>query len=631
MKGEPDKLRMRVVLMYLVACVRRAVPRHGPAAAYSMKSDMTELLRLETELSEHDQLYYNEAAPRVSDAEYDALKARAEAIRARAGEEERRVVGAKLSGTFAAARPHTTRMLSLDNLKRKPKESDEDMIERWLVKTRKASKGEDLGGIVAEPKLDGLSVSLRYEGGVLTQAATRGDGTQGDDVTANAQVVHGVVTSIGADDVEVRGEVMMSKRTFARLKDELGFTSARNAAAGSLRQLESATTEARNLTFVAHDVVGVDEAYSRKRKLLREWGFLVASPSALCETALELATYFDELQSLRSTDDFEWDGAVYKVESQVARDTSGATAKAPRWAVAHKFDDEAPVAATRLLGIKVSVGKRGGLTPVADLEPVRLGDVQVAKATLHNTAYVRTKLEGVRTGDPVLVRRAGDVIPQVVGPAATTDSGEPGFGEWLPPLECPSCGTPTVELSDGERECPAAFDCPAQAGQRLSHLISRSGLDLGAGLGKKKLQQLVDVGLVKDGADLLGLESADEIAALDGWGKKSAAKLLDAIAARRQRPVPLATFVYALGAPRLGKSTAAAVAAASGTWGTLWAALTDDTPEAAAERDRLSAVRGIGPATVEALRAFAVDPRERDVAERTAACLAILDDPGVRR
>lgn len=456
-----------------------------------------------------------------------------------------------------------------------------------------------------------LHFRLRYEAGVLAQAATRGDGTQGDDVsvyadtvdterqvTENARGVTGVVRELPeAVTVEVRGEVVMPKAIFERLRGTMSFTTARNGAAGSLRQRNASVTRERGLTFVAYDIVVPisqdNESYAKKRLKLTTWGFAVATPStevvlsdsdndALESAASKLAAFHEELASAREKLDYEVDGVVYKVDSAAARFATGATNKAPRWAIAHKFDDDSAVAATKLLGVRVTVGKRGALTPVASLEPVRLGDVDVKSASLHNAATLRSVLSGLRIGETVYLRRAGDVIPQVV--AATSRSEGPGdFDDWQPPTHCPSCGKLTEPTASGDRHCPHAFECDAQAIERLAHFVSRPALDLGAGLGKKKIAQLVEERIVRSGADLLDLEShhVPRLVELNGWGRKSANTLVDAVARRRITPVPLADFAYAIGVPRLGKASAKLLAGSVPNWPTLWTALCapDDDPQ----------------------------------------------------
>mmetsp|Transcript_38587 Transcript_38587/g.123674 ORF Transcript_38587/g.123674 Transcript_38587/m.123674 type:complete len:517 (+) Transcript_38587:485-2035(+) len=501
-------------------------------------------------------------------------------------------------------------------------------------------------------------------------AATRGDGTQGDDVTANAAFVGGVVRRLAPPpgvEVEVRGEVMMSKATFDGLRrdDDTSFTSARNAAAGSLRQRDAEATAGRNLSFYAHELVfnekedeeeavAEEEAVSEEeaaeddsywgssRRKLEEWGFECAGPARLCRSAADLLAYYESERDGREGRDLEIDGVVYKLDSHRARRAAGATAKAPRWAVAHKFDADAAVAATALLAVTVSVGKRGGLTPVASLEPVSVGDVTVSSATLHNAAAVRETLRGVDVGDAVFVKRAGDVIPQIVGAAATLRP-VGHFDTWRLPERCPSCGTITVrppnaaakdfaeekDFLDDDRYCPAAFDCPAQARERLWHFFARAALDLGAGVGKKKLEQLVEASIVRDPADLLALghQTRDEALAalcgLDGWGKTSATKFLDAVERRRSTPVPYDRFLFALGAPRIGKTVAAKLAKDSFVFDDLWRILRSQDTDL---QQTLADIPGVGVAALDSLRDFARDPVEDDVARRAEALLQLHFD-----
>jgi len=750
-----------------------------PSAAET--TERAELAALRADLRRHDDLYYNRAEPELTDAEYDALRARALALERRlawssstaasgeADEDLSRTVGAKRSGAFAAAPPHLTRMLSLENLKRKGDESDGATVARWLDKTRKAARSTVVHAIVAEPKLDGLSVALRYDvTGRLKHAATRGDGRQGDDVTANAlTVARGVPERIDFStdvsggrgfeptELEVRGEVLMSEAAFAALQsaskrqndegastpaaaddsqaaaDEQqqqqqqqqpggaasaassnSFANARNAAAGSLRQHDPAVTASRNLSFVAFDVVTADDddaspgtlarlSYWEKRMQLAKWGFRVAEPvarvalpvdprvlrdrdardAAYATAGDKLAAFHARVGDTRSELEFGIDGVVYKVDSDEARRACGANSRAPRWAAAHKFDaDSRNVAATPLLDVTIGVGRRGSFHPVAKLEPVSVGLVTVQTASLHNAPHVREVLAGVRRGDEVLVRRAGAVIPQVLGKAPTASDpvvatppfhevddlagrataahqGPPAdravaaadetdapprrppvgeragdFDAFTYPATCPSCGTPTVggERTPDERYCPAAFACPAQATQRLDHFFSRPALDLKARVGKRKLEQLIAERVIQTPADLLVLGSGDvaAIAALEGWGRKSAAALVDAIDQRRRRPVALATFVYALGCPQIGATAAAKLAKAAGSWADLWAAFgaADDDDAARADRERIGATKGIGPFAVDALRAFATDPVDRAHAEKAASLLTVLDD-----
>jgi len=483
-----------------------------------------------------------------------------------------------------------------------------------------------------------VSIVLRYAAnGDLVQASTRGDGNQGDDVTANAITVQGVLTKLEPApgyDIEVRGEILMPESVFTSLQSQ-NLSTPRNAAAGSLRQLDPAITKKRKLLFIGYEILAKEGInYDEKRKKLSQWGFMLPEPwdivsfaqSNINETAVALANYHTQILKMRNDRELGVDGVVYKVNSWEACKNIGSTAKAPRWAIAYKYEDSAAVAATRLNGIRVSVGKRGILTPVAELEPVKLGDVTVSSATLHNPSNVRSVLKGVRLGDSVLVRRAGDVIPQLISSSIETET--PGdFDDWIPPDRCPSCGTEPKQIDD-TFFCPAAFDCPAQATARLVHFFSRPALDLKAGLGKKKLEQLVDNHLVNTAADLLTFGTGDDthintLAQLDGWGPKSAKKLLDALYRIRTTPVPLTRFLIALGIPRIGNACAISIAKHyEGSFHDLWSILKNK--DATEQRSQLAALPGVGPAAVDALHAFALDPADREHTERLLQLISLV-------
>ncbi|KAH8073753.1 DNA ligase [Aureococcus anophagefferens] len=477
----------------LVASERHARAR---AATRLASAAPRNLEALEAELAKHDDLYYNAAAPTLSDGEYDALAARVDALRAAHALAPRAVGG---DGVEAA-------------------------VAKWLKKAQRACKGEPLGAIVCEPKLDGLSVSLRYEDGALVQAATRGDGVQGDDVTANARAVAGVVESLGARGaVEIRGEVCVAVQTFRELAGA-DAANPRNYAAGSLRQSDAEETRRRRLRFVAHDAVGDAVAA------------VDGDDVEACAPAL--AAYHAELGARRPAVDspaadelrYEIDGAVFKVDARGAARVHG---RAPRSRVALKFEAEV-LAATTLEGVEIGVGKRGVLTPVAKVAPVAVGGVVVRSATLHNFAMLRNPARGRR----------------VQGLGAAGD---------LPVLRART----VVDEDAGRATCPNGVGCDDQAAGRLAHFVGRGAIDLASGaLGKKKLRQLVREGVARSPADLFDLlddrdAAARRLEALDGWASTSAAKLLDALEARAARPLPLADFVYALGANRVGKAAAA--------------------------------------------------------------------------
>ncbi len=636
----------------MLLCAARAFlraarpPLRRCARAYAAKSD--DLASLEKELARHDDLYYNQAKPELTDEAYDTLARKVDELRTTP-----RSVGAKRGGTLAKATPHTTPMLSLDTLK--VKDGTVQTIAKWLKKTVKACAPEAMHGIVGEPKLDGLSVSLTYEDGVLTQAATRGDGVVGDDVTE--QMLKGTSIPTQLDEAftgDVRGEVIVPVAFFRALPEGTA-VSARNYAAGSLRQKNASDVTGRGLCFVVHDVVGGADDYSERRAKAQKWGFDVAAPSIRVEVdddvpadalpdhlqacAEKLAAYHASLGEQRpppavagtqsnKTDElpYEIDGVVFKVDSCKADQQAGFTARAPRARVALKFDRDAIVVTTTLLDVEIGVGRLGALTPVAKLEPVNCGGVTVSSATLHNFDVLRASLGGARIGDRVLVKRAGDVIPQI---APAID----GKGDaWPPPKKCPRCGAPTRVTGDGQVACTAGVQCDAQAAGRLQHALGRGALDLGSGsLGAKKVEQLVEAGVLRSAADLLDFvdereASLSKLSALDGWGTTSSEKVLDALETRAATPIPLAAFVFALGAPRIGKATAKKVAGICGSWSALRRCFDPTTAADDALRAALAEARGVGPAAVEGLLEFFAGEADAAVADRLAARLEVLDD-----
>ena len=648
-------MRHRISVMLLCAAGARAYLRARQplrlarcARAYAAKDDLAEL---ETQLARHDDLYYNQAAPELTDVAYDALARRVDALKKTQGVTQPRSVGAKRGGTLAKAAPHATPMLSLETLK--VKDGTVRTIAKWLKKAMRACAPEAIEAIVAEPKLDGLSVSLTYENGVLKQAATRGDGVVGDDVTR--QLLEGCDIPTQIDDFtgDIRGEVIIPVAFFRALPKEAA-VSARNYAAGSLRQKNASEVKGRGLCFVVHDVVGLSENYGARRERAEKWGFELAAPSVTVavdydvpEDALadhleacaeQLSAYHEMLGEQRpfavagtpsnKTNElpYEIDGVVFKVDASKADARAGTTARAPRARVALKFDKDAIIVATTLLDVDIQIGRLGALTPVAKLEPVNCGGVTVSSATLHNFDVLRASLGGARIGDQVLVKRAGDVIPQIA-PAVE------GQGDaWPLPATCPCCGGPTTHTGDGQVKCTGGLRCGAQAVGRLQHALARGALDLGSGaLGKKKMEQLVQEDVLRSAADLLDFvddraTSLETLAALDGWAATSAAKVLDALEARVATPIPLAGFIYALGAPRIGKTTAKRVAGAAGSWSALRRCLDPATVADDALRVALVEARGVGPAAVAGFLEFFGDAADAAVADRLAARLDVLDD-----
>lgn len=547
------------------------------------------VLELRRLVAEHNEAYYQRDAPTVSDAEYDALMRELEDLE-RAHPELRdpssptQRPGASPVAAFGPA-PHLRPMLSLANV------FDRATLEEFAARVKKALPGQDVRYAV-EPKLDGLALSLLYEDGVLQRAATRGDGSTGEDVTANARTVASIPARLASKKghplpsrIEVRGEIVIRKEDFARLnseREELGenvFANPRNAAAGSLRQLDASITASRPLMFFAHSHGHVDprgfDSHSAFLAAAAGWGFVVSPQSSTLGSIDEVEAYHAGLEAGRDQLDVDIDGVVVKVDSAAQQELLGEVARSPRWAVAFKFKPRQAV--TRIRDIFASVGRLGTLTPVADLEPVAVGGVTVSRASLHNMDEIERK--DVRIGDLVTIERAGDVIPYVVGPLVDQRSGKER--RFRMPDQCPACGSPVVRV-EGE----AAFrctdrQCPAQFKEALRHFAHKGAMDID-GLGDKIVAQLVEQGVVKSFADLYRLD-VETLAALERTpergevgdeapakarkaiqvGAKTAAKIVAAIAASRERR--LDRLIFALGIRHVGESAARVLARAFGS------------------------------------------------------------------
>ncbi len=586
----------------------------------SVEEARAELARLAREIARHDDLYYNRSAPEIDDAAYDALRRRNARIEARFpnlrradGPSARVGAPPPPDGGFRKVR-HAVPMLSLANA------FDEADLREFVGRMRRflGLAADAPVRFVAEPKIDGLSASLRYEAGALTVGATRGDGLEGEDVTANLRTVAGVPEWLDGGArrppavLEVRGEVFMRRADFAALNaaraaaGEAAYANPRNAAAGGLRQLDPAETERRRLRFHAYAWGEASEPLGetlwKARAALAAFGFQLNEPAETCETVEALAAYHARLEAMRAGLPFDIDGVVYKADRLDWQARLGAAGRAPRWAVAHKFPAER--ATTRIEAISVQVGRTGALTPVATLAPVSVGGATVTRATLHNADEIARK--DVRVGDTVTVRRAGDVIPQIV--AVDLARRPPGAAPFAFPETCPVCGSRAVREEGGAvRRCAGGLVCEAQAVERLRHFVSRDAFDV-EGLGARQIEAFLRDGLARTPADLFRLhERAAEIAAREGWGETSVANLLAAIAARRT--ISLERFLFALGIRLVGQANARLLALHFGTLDRLAeAAAAAGDRESAAWSDLL-AIDGVGEKAVAELAGFFSEPR----------------------
>jgi DNA ligase (NAD+) len=611
-----------------------------PVSELTPEEAREELDRLAGIIAAADEAYHGRDAPEISDAEYDALKRRNAAIEA-AFPELRRAdspsgrVGAAPAGAFAKVR-HAVPMLSLENAFEEAEVGEfVARIRRFLGLDRDAPLA-----FVAEPKIDGLSLSLRYEEGRLVQAATRGDGTVGENVTANARTLSEIPAEIaGAPDVlEVRGEVYMSHENFAALnarQAEAGgrtFANPRNAAAGSLRQLDSAVTAARPLRFFAYSWGAVSEPLAETQwgalLRLRDLGFPVNPLTERAETTEAMLAHYRRIEGDRAALGYDIDGVVYKVDRIDLQHRLGARSATPRWALAHKFP--AQRATTRLEAIEIQVGRTGALSPVARLAPVTVGGVVVANATLHNADYIAGRdargqpiREGrdIRVGDWVTVYRAGDVIPKIEDVDISrrpADSAPYRF-----PEVCPVCGSDVVrEPGEAVHACTGNLICPAQQVEKLKHFVARDAFDI-EGLGAKTIEAFFAEGWVREPADIFHLEArhGEVLRGREGWGERSAANLFRGIAERRR--VPLNRLIFALGIRHVGETAAKLLARHYGTWARFREAMEAARDHAGPEWDDLNAVDGVGPTLASSLVDYFHEPANRAAIDRLAAELEI--------
>jgi DNA ligase (NAD+) len=602
-------------------------------AALDEAEAAAELKRLAAEIAHHDELYYRKDEPEISDADYDALRGRNEAIEARfphlvRDDSPSLKVGAAPVEAFGKVL-HRVPMLSLGNV------FDEEGLRDFLDRIKRFLGLESIDGLAftAEPKIDGLSITLRYEGGKLTQGATRGDGYEGENVTANVRTIADIPKLIKSrgfpDPFELRGEIYMSRAAFQRLNQEQAksgdrlFANPRNAAAGSLRQLDPGITAKRPLRFFAYGWGEVAELPAETQwdayQIFRGWGFPLNPLIRLTHSVEEMLATYRDIESGRSGIDYDIDGIVYKLDRLDLQQRLGFVSRSPRFAVAHKFPAEK--ATTKVRDIEIQVGRTGALTPVAKLDPVTVGGVVVQNATLHNEDEIARK--DVRIGDTVIVQRAGDVIPQILG--VVQEKRPKGAKRFVFPEVCPACGShasreinPNTGKEDAVRRCTGGLICPAQRVERLKHFVSRNAFDI-EGLGEKRIKELYDEGIIQSPPDIFTLEKRDKralskLAEREGWGDLSARNLFKAIEARRN--IKLDRFIYSLGIRHVGETTARLLARCYGSaeafLKAMRAAGKGRESEAFAELDN---IEGIGPTVAAAIADFFAEPHNVEVYE----------------
>jgi len=609
-----------------------------------------ELKRLAAEIAVHDKRYYQEDAPTVTDAEYDTLRQRNAAIEARfpdlvRADSPSKKVGAAPTGKFKKVR-HALPMLSLDNAFAQQDVVDFVMrIRRFL----KLSEDEKLA-FSAEPKIDGLSMSLRYEGGELVTAATRGDGAEGEDVTANIRTLEDVPKKLKGRNVpdicEVRGEVYMTKHAFLGLNErqkaagDTIFANPRNSAAGSLRQKDPKITASRPLGFFAYAWGEMSAMPADTQSGMIKWfeacGFKTNPLTKLCRTTEELIAFHRKIEEERAELDYDIDGVVYKVDRIDWQERLGFVSRTPRWGIAHKFPAERAI--TILKDIEIQVGRTGALTPVGKLDPVGVGGVIVQNVTLHNEDYIKgiggdgeplRDGRDIRIGDTVIVQRAGDVIPQVVD--VVIDKRPKNAKPYHFPKKCPCyLHTDVVreETATGEEgartRCTGEFACPYQKVQHLMLFVSRRAFDI-EGLGEKQIELFFEKKWVKEPADIFTLERKhrSELLELEGFGETSVRNLFSAIEARRS--IALDRFIYALGIRQVGETTALALARGYGSWKAFHEAglkVTKGDEETIAEMDALDQ---IGDTVIRAVAAYFGESHNRGIVERLTKEVKILD------
>ncbi len=597
-----------------------------------------ELVRLRDEILLHDELYYLKDMPTLSDEEYDELRKRNNSIEKRfpdlvLSDSPSKRVGISPKSKFGKI-SHDIPLLSLDNAF--TNEDVEDFLKRAA---RYLGLPQDTQlEVVAEPKIDGLSASLTYENGRFIRGATRGDGMVGEDITQNLLTISDIPVELKSAPftahLEIRGEVYMTHKDFAALNENREkeglqlFANPRNAAAGSVRQLDAMITKSRPLHFFAYGVGQIPndlkiDTHLHLLQQLINWGFKVSDWHTLCQTEAMIFKLHEDLYAARPDLGYDIDGVVYKVNRLDYQSRLGQVSRSPRWAIAHKFP--AQQGETRLEKIDIQAGRTGTLTPVAHLTPITVGGVVVSRATLHNEDEIQRK--DIREGDMVIIQRAGDVIPQILG--YVKDKRPTDSKPFVFPTTCPICQSHAVRIEgEAARKCTGGLICPAQLVLRLYHFISRYGFDID-GFGQKQMEEFFEKGWIKTPADIFRLErknnqSMQPIQTWDGWGAKSAENLFKSIEEKRR--ISLDRVIYSLGIPQIGQATAKLLARNYGSFSN-WrsqmenASASSDNPA----RDELLTIDGIGPTTAEDLCAFFLEPHNQTVLNELAQELNIED------
>ena len=608
-----------------------------------------ELEEIYQRIRKADKAYHGRDDPDIADAEYDRLKSRAKEIlkrfpELRSADSPNLNIGWPAREGFAKV-AHAVKMLSLENaFKQEDVEKFDAGIRRFL------GLGNDrVLEYLAEPKIDGLSLALRYENGKLVSAATRGDGSIGEDVTANARTISDIPRSIDSapEILEVRGEIYMGRSDFQKLNEAQAksggkvFANPRNAAAGSLRVLDTAITRSRKLGYIPHGWGELSEQLAPTAagamEKLEEFGFKKNPNTRICRNLGDLAEHYSAVDSMRSSLEYDIDGMVYKVNDLPLQDRLGVRSTSPRWAISHKFSAE--TAWTRLEGIEIQVGRTGALSPVARLSPVNVGGVVVSNATLHNEDYIagvdangQPIRDGydIRVGDWVELYRGGDVIPKIsaVDPGKRPSDSKP----FEFPEHCPKCNSRAVRPDgDAVRRCSSGLACPAQVAERLKHFVSKNAFDI-EGLGDKQVEQFFEDGWIRQPSDIFTLEDrhaggSEPLAERDGWGEKSASNLFQAI--RDRVRIPMNRLLFALGIRHVGETVAARLSRHYGGWTEFESAIDAASDREGSEWNELISVEGIGSVIAESLVATFQNERERTIIGNIVGRLEIEPMPEV--